>query len=159
MDAIFSDYLAEVNIAMRALEMMDKPELGYEQGFLSHLSWKNAAEVVAEKGIKLVHDGGALNPRGLCLAVKKLLEEKKLSHVKIAWVEGDNVTGLVQSGSKKFAHLDIPGQDSSMLKDKVISANGYIGFRGILAALNAGAQIVICGRCCDASPVMGLAAW
>lgn len=139
--------------------MTDHPELGYEQGFLKHLSWKNAAEEVVKRGIKLVHDGGALNPRGLFEATKKLFEDKGLHGVKIAWVEGDNVTELVKSGKTSFEHLDIKNLDSSTIKADILSANAYIGMRGILAALNAGAQIVICGRCCDASPVMGLAAW
>lgn len=158
-DAIFSDYLAEVNIAWRALEMESQPELGYEQGFLNHLNWKNAAEEVVKRGIKLVHDGGALNPRGLYEATRKLFEDKGFNDVKIAWVDGDNVTEAIKAGKESFQHLDIGDFNSADLETRVLSANAYIGMRGILAALDAGAQIVICGRCCDASPVMGLAAW
>lgn len=40
----------------------------------------------------------------------------------------------------------------------VVSANVYLGARGITQALQAGADIVICGRVSDASPVMA-AAW
>ncbi|OAL38849.1 hypothetical protein AYO20_02055 [Fonsecaea nubica] len=158
-DAIFSDYLAEVNIAWRALELVEKPELGYETAFLTHLNHKNAAEEVFKRGIKLVHDGGALNPRGLYEATKKLFADKGLGQVKIAWVEGDNVTGEVLEQKQSFAHLDIHGVETSLIKNKILSANAYIGMRGIIAALDAGAQIVICGRICDASPVMALAAW
>jgi hypothetical protein len=35
----------------------------------------------------------------------------------------------------------------------------YIGAWGIVAALNAGADIIICGRVTDASPVVGAATW
>ncbi|KAE8377931.1 hypothetical protein BDV26DRAFT_304669, partial [Aspergillus bertholletiae] len=164
LDAVFADYLAEVNIAWRALEKEEHPELGYEKGFLTHLSYKNAAEIIAQKGIKIVHDGGALNPYGLYKATKELLESKGLGDVKVAWVEGDNVTAEIQAAQKagttdQFPHLDIDGQNLSTLENRVVSANAYIGARGIVAALNAGAQIVISGRCCDASPVIGLASW
>ncbi|RSL74117.1 hypothetical protein CEP53_000441 [Fusarium sp. AF-6] len=158
-DAIYSDYLAEVNIAMRALEIREHPELGYETAFLTHLGWKTAAAEVVSRGIKVVHNGGALNPRGLYEATTKFLAGKGLTGVKIAWVDGDNVTELVQRKDESYQHLDIDDLDSAEIGKDVLSANAYIGMRGILAALNAGAQIVICGRCCDASPPMALAAW
>ena len=40
----------------------------------------------------------------------------------------------------------------------VVSANAYLGARGIVAGLRNGANIIICGRVADASPVIG-AAW
>ncbi|KAK6812553.1 hypothetical protein RU639_011740 [Aspergillus parasiticus] len=152
-----------VNIAWRALEE-ENPELGYEKGFLAHVNYMDAAEIIAQKGTKIVHDGGALNPYGLYMATKALLESKGRGDVKVAWVDGDNVTAEVQAAQKAgaaelFPHLDIDGRDLGALENRVVSANAYIGAKGIVAALSAGAQIVICGRCCDASPVIGLASW
>ncbi|KAL0577101.1 hypothetical protein V5O48_004893 [Marasmius crinis-equi] len=162
-DAICADYLAELNIPWRALEMIDNPELGYEKPALIQLGWMTAAEEIAKKGIKVVHDGGALNPYGLYKATKELLGSKGLGDVKVAWVEGDNVKEVVQaslkSDSETLPHLDIEGLDVKSGVKSVLTANAYIGMRGIVAALNEGAQIVICGRCCDASPLMGLSAW
>ncbi|KAL0578130.1 hypothetical protein V5O48_003873 [Marasmius crinis-equi] len=162
-DAIFADYLAEMNLGWRALEMIDHPELGYETSALTQIKWLTAAEEIAKKGIKVIHDGGALNPFGLYKAVKQYFQEKGLGHVKVAWVEGDNVTDLVNAELKSkestFPHLDVKGLDASSIKGKLLSANAYIGMRGIVTALRADAQIIICGRCCDASPLMALAAW
>jgi hypothetical protein len=39
-----------------------------------------------------------------------------------------------------------------------VSANAYLGARAIVAGLRSGADIIICGRVSDASPVIG-AAW
>ncbi|KAL0067107.1 hypothetical protein AAF712_005894 [Marasmius tenuissimus] len=162
-DAIFADYLAEMNLPWRALEMMEHPELGYEKPALIQLGWMTAAEEIARKGIKVVHDGGALNPYGLYKATKELLASKGLDDVKVAWVEGDNVKEFVQSNldsdSETLPHLDIEGSNVKASVKNILTANAYIGMRGIVSALNEGAQIVICGRCCDASPLMGLAAW
>ncbi|KAF5380736.1 hypothetical protein D9757_007157 [Collybiopsis confluens] len=171
-DAIFSDYLAEVNIPWRALEMKEHPELGYEQSPLIQLRWANAAEELAARGIRWVHDGGALNPYGLYEEIKKYLNSKGLlDKIKLAWVEGDNVMKQIKTNltsgnaqGKVYPHLDIPGQTlNDELKhsnlEQIVSANAYVGMRGILAALHDGAQVIVCGRICDASPVMALGAW
>ncbi|KAG7097618.1 hypothetical protein E1B28_004951 [Marasmius oreades] len=63
------------------------------------------------------------------------------------------------SDTAMFPHLDIKGLDIRSIEGKLLSANAYIGMGGIIAALNEGAQVIICGRCCDASPLMALAAW
>ncbi|KAF2735578.1 DUF1446-domain-containing protein [Polyplosphaeria fusca] len=163
-DAITADYLAEFNIAWKAIELASNPTLGYEPNFLDQLAWQDgaAAKLLARRKIKVVHDGGALNPEGLARKVdeyfKSLGDECK--GVKVAWVEGDNVTELVKEGRLgKLMHLDQKGVELGELRHKILAANVYTGMTGIIAALEAGADIVICGRCCDASPVMGLAAW
>ena len=42
---------------------------------------------------------------------------------------------------------------------KILFAQAYLGGRGIKKALQSGADIVLCGRVADASPVIGSAAW
>lgn len=41
----------------------------------------------------------------------------------------------------------------------VVSANAYLGYRAIKKGLDTGADIIICGRVADSSPVIGAAAW
>ncbi|KAH8905661.1 DUF1446-domain-containing protein [Coniochaeta sp. PMI_546] len=162
-DAITADYLAEFNLAWRAIDLQTNPELGFEANFLEQLAWNggDAARVLVKNKIKVVHDGGGLNPKSLAMATDKYLKSLGLNGVRIAWVAGDNVTEQVRNN--KFGHinhLDRPGlylQDSDM--KSMLTANVYIGQAGIIQALQEGADIVICGRCCDASPVMGLASW
>ena len=141
--------------------MIDHPELGYEPHFLEQLAWKDgaAARLLSEKGIKVVHDGGALNPRGLAEKVQKYLQSQNISNLKVAWVSGDDLTAQVQQGKTSYKHLDVAGLEQRGDDIKILAANAYTGQSGIIAALEAGADIVICGRCCDASPVMGLAFW
>lgn len=82
--------------------------------------------------------------------------------MKVAYVEGDNLLPRMDELRKKgetFYHLE----DDSRLLDswhlQPASANAYVGAKGIYQALCAGADIVIAGRCTDASPVIAAAAW
>ena len=162
-DAITGDYLAEFNIAWKAIEQktQDTELAGYEPGFLDQLAFHDgdAARLLVEKRVKVVINGGALNPRGLALRVEQYLSSLKLPGFKIAWVEGDDLTASLKDGSLgPLKHLD---QDRFFAaeQDEILSANAYTGQEGILLALQQGADIVICGRCTDDSPVMGLASW
>lgn len=161
-DAITADYLAEFNIAWKAIELQTQPDRGYEPNFLEQLAWNNGAgaRAVAERGVKVVHDGGALNPRGLAEKVDEYFKLLGIRGVKVAWVEGDNVTELVKTGRLgQVDHLDVEGTAFAADGQDILAANVYTGQRGIVKALDLGADIVICGRCCDASPVMALASW
>ncbi|RBQ91341.1 hypothetical protein VDGD_02115 [Verticillium dahliae] len=161
-DAITADYLAEFNIAWKAIELQTDPTLGYEPNFLEQIAWHNgdAARLVAEKRIKIVHDGGALNPRGLVEKTDAYLQSIGIHNLKVAWVSGDDVTEKVRNGAfGRIPHLDQPGVQLRLENEKLLAANVYTGYAGIVRALAEGADIVICGRCTDASPVMGLAAW
>jgi hypothetical protein len=162
-DAITADYLAEFNIAWKAIELQTQPHLGYEPNFLDQIAWNNgdAARLVAQNRIKVVHNGGALNPRGLALKVDDYFKSLDLREVKIAWVSGDDVTSQVRAGEfgPDLVHLDREGVTLGSSRDDILAANAYTGQAGIVCALAAGADIIICGRCTDASPVMGLAYW
>lgn len=152
--------LTSQNLATRALELRKCPDLGYEQSFLHHL--RIAAPAIKQTRPKILTNAGALNPRGLAEKVARLLRDEGLSDLKVAYVEGDNIIDRLdelRAAGEDLHHLE----DSSRRLDswplKPASANAYVGARGIVAALRAGADIVISGRCTDASPVIGAAAW
>ncbi|KAM0426387.1 hypothetical protein ACHAPT_008433 [Fusarium lateritium] len=158
-DVITGDWLSEMNIAWNAIVKQKNPELGYEGGFLDQLE-VNLDEIV-KQGIKVVTNAGALNTQSLTRQVRKLCQSKGYGDVKVAAVLGDDVSGAIKDAKDLdgFIHLD---HEQNKLKDwelEPFCGAAYIGCRGIVEALNSGAQIVICGRCTDASPVMGAAAW
>lgn len=106
-----------------------------------------------------MHDGGALNPQGLAAKVVEYLQQCGITSLKVAWVSGDDVTQHMRDSKLSYSHLDIEGLSMAGDNDLILAANAYAGQKGIIAALEAGADIVICGRVCDASPVMALASW
>ncbi|CAF3797181.1 unnamed protein product [Adineta steineri] len=168
-DALTGDYLAELTIAANAA--------AYHAG--KHPGWEKTAEdgllqtleIIANKNIKVVINGGALNPSGLAQKIAASVMEKQLN-LKIAYITGDDVLSSVEKYlDPKYGlkHLDGDNNNVEFVKDtdtfladpnrQIVTANAYLGSRGIQAALKANADIIICGRVADASPVIGLAAW
>lgn len=90
------------------------------------------------------------------------MAKKKGLDLCIAWVEGDVVLDQVQTalkeGSNDFVNF-ITGQKLKDWPFKPLFAQCYLGGMGIATAFKEGADIVICGRVADASPVIGAAAW
>ena len=94
----------------------------------------------------------------------------------VAFVDGDNLMPKVRSlmsndaGRSPLRHLDdgnanvtLAMDTLSFLDDRdnmpIIAANAYLGYRAVKRGLDEGADIIICGRVADASPVIGAAAW
>ena len=158
-----------MNLADHAEKMATGQHDGWEP-----TGWDGIQQTIPllnEKRIKLCINAGALNPRGLAHKTQALVLLQGYD-LRVAYVSGDNLLEEVRSGLEANgqlpAHLDSENsgvtlaQSATALLDTkgkpIVSANAYLGARGILAALEADADIIICGRVADASPVIG-AAW
>lgn len=158
-DVIVGDWLSEMNIAWNAIAKDNDPSQGYEPGFLKQLT--ESIDLITEKGIKVVTNAGALNTRALAVKVQEMCHSRGHKDVVIAMALGDDISHIVTDPEKRksLLHLD---HSEWALKDwhlEPYCGVAYIGAWGIVEALNAGADIVICGRVTDASPVIGAAAW
>lgn len=145
-----------------------------------HDGWEETAwlglemsiEELAKRRVKVVINGGCLNPAGLAAKVANLVFERKLQ-LKVAYVTGDDLLptlgpDLAALGDRLPPHLDsvcpdvkVPDESlrfKNLQSVPLVSANAYLGARAIVTGLRAGADIIICGRVSDASPVIG-AAW
>lgn len=169
-DFITGDYLAEMNLAENA----EKVAAGQHDGW-EPTAWDGIAttiDVLNERRIKVIINGGALNPAGLAKKTQALVTERGYD-LKVAYVYGDDVMqevkGALGKTGKLPQHLDGENEDVSLMEHAtdlldtkgkpIVSAHVYLGARGILKALELGADIVICGRVADASPVIGAAWW
>ena len=152
------DYLAELTMAILFQKKLKAPETGYVPTFL-----KQIEEIMGEcleKNIRVVSNAGGLNPAGMAQALAAMAERLGLTP-RIAYVEGDDLMPRLadlQAAGEPFVHIDkgIGLADAGALP---ISANAYLGGWGIVAALERGADIVVCGRAADAAVVAGPAAW
>ncbi len=80
---------------------------------------------------------------------------------RVAWIEGDDLSGRVDgliAAGHPLVNLDT-GQSLADAGVKPVTASAYLGGWGITEALAAGADVVICPRVTDASLVTGPAAW
>jgi hypothetical protein len=149
LDYITMDYLAEVSMSILARQRDKNPSLGYPQDLLNELKllipfWKKGLK------FKLVTNGGGLNPVGCAKAAAEILQGLPL---KIGVVYGDDVFSLVKPG-EDFNHLET-GESIVAIQNTIVTANAYFGAKGIVEALEQGADIVITGRTADPSLIVG----
>jgi hypothetical protein len=161
-DFITGDYLAEVNIAENAQAHAAGQHPGWEQTCWDGL--EQTVDLLAEKRIKVVVNGGAHNPKGLAEKVQELVSSKGL-RLKVAYVYGDDLFQEMKDIKAKGLppHLDSDNSEVSyashtldlleMENKPIVSANAYLGAREIVKGLEGGADIIITGRVADASPV------
>ena len=157
-DVLTGDYLAELTLMILLKDRLRDPSLGYARTFLRQL--EEIARTCLERGIKIVVNAGGLNPAG-CAAAARALYARLGLHAVVAHIEGDDLLpklAELQARGEKLIHMD-KGIPLATLEAPVLSANAYLGGFGIAAALERGADLVICPRVTDASLVVGPAAW
>jgi Acyclic terpene utilisation family protein AtuA len=112
-------------------------------------------------GIKVAVNAGASDTKALADRVLRIIEGKGLK-LKVSYITGDDVFPEVQkhldNKSSIFENIDT-GEKLADWKFKPIAAQAYLGGLGIAKALALGADIVLCGRVSDASPVIGASYW
>ncbi|KAK4867967.1 hypothetical protein LT330_007626 [Penicillium expansum] len=158
-DVLVGDWMSEANMTFNATKHKKGQGIAYEKTFISAL--EDVLPEIAEYGIKIAANAGSSDTKGLYDALLALVKEKNLP-LNIAWVEGDQVLPAVleaEAGKTfDFRHL-CTNQRLSEWKHEAISAQAYLGGLGIAEAFKQGANIVVCGRVSDASPVIGSAVW
>jgi len=157
-DVLTGDYLAELTMLILWKARQKDPDAGYARSVLAQL--EPVLGTCLDRGIKIVNNAGGLNPSGLARELAELARRLGL-HPKIAYVTGDDLLPRLkelQAAGHALANLDT-GQPLADAGGQPVTANAYLGGWGITAALDAGADIVICPRVTDASLVTGPAAW
>ena len=149
-DYLVFDYLAETTMAILAAARARKPEMGYATDFVD-VAMKTVLPEVMRRGIKVVANAGGINPKACAAALRALAESQGLQP-RIAVVEGDDVSSLM-SQLRSLKSKDMFTGDP--LPENVLSASAYLGALPVARALDAGADIVITGRCVDSATTLG----
>jgi Acyclic terpene utilisation family protein AtuA len=157
-DVLTGDYLAELTMLILWRSRGRDPAKGYATSFLRQM--EECLGLAVERGVKVVANAGGLNPAGLAAELRALAGRLGVP-VRVAHVEGDGLLGRLpelQAAGEALAHLDT-GLPLAAAGVAPVTANAYLGAWGIVSALDAGADVVVCGRVTDASLVVGPAAW
>jgi hypothetical protein len=150
-DAVMLDYLAEVTMSILRRKLERNPAQGYATDFITAL--EPALDTVAARGIQVLTNAGGMNPRACAESVLQLCRSQGVRGMRVGVIEGDDLfdglDGLSEAGVS-LENLDT-GEPFAGIRDRVLSANAYLGAAPIVQALCAGAQIVITGRCTDSA--------
>ena len=143
-DYLILDYLAEVTMSILQKQKEGDPKLGYARDFPPLMG--RVARLLKERGVKVVANAGGVNPAACAEEVRRLAPG-----LKVAVVLGDDVYGRI--GEFLDAGVEMRSMDTgeplSTIRDRILSANAYIGAFPLAEALATGADVVIAGRCTD----------
>src|SRR5438105_7489755 len=141
LDYLTLEYLAELTMSILALQKAKDPSAGFASDFLDVLG-RLAPILKDQPKLKIVTNAGGMNPHACATAAKGVLAKAGLAARRIAVVSGDDLMprlGELFAGGHTLNHLD-NGTPLADIRDKVVSANAYLGARPIEEALKKGAD-------------------
>lgn len=151
LDYLTLDYLAEVSLSIMAIQREKDSNAGYAKDFIETLKmlvpfWQSGSKV------KIVTNAGGLNPLACAKACRQILEAEGCSTMKIGVVDGDDVLEILKNNESNplLKNLD-SGESLETVKERLVTANAYLGAAPLVALLKNGADIVITGRVADPS--------
>ncbi|MDQ5986578.1 MAG: hypothetical protein CSYNP_02308 [Syntrophus sp. SKADARSKE-3] len=143
-DYLVFECLAERTIAIAQHEKMKDPKSGFDSLLGERMKaclpecWKNK--------VKIITNMGAANPIAGAGKIKETAIKLGMKGLKIAAVTGDDVLDIIKEGNYL---IEETMERSSAIKDKMVSANAYMGAQCVVEALKNGADVVITGRVAD----------
>ena len=154
-DYLMLDYLAEVTMSILQKQKERDPRMGYARDFIGAM--ESVFPAVAERGVKVIANAGGVNP----VACAEALLEAASKHgvrgkIRIGVVTGDDILARLDelmSAGHELKNMDT-GAPLSTIRERVMSANAYIGSDPIVEALALSANVVVIGRSTDTALTM-----
>jgi hypothetical protein len=154
-DYLMLDYLAEVTMSILQKQKERDPKMGYARDFIGAMESVLAA--VTDRGVKVIANAGGVNPVACAEAVLEVARAKGAAgKLKIGVVTGDDLLPRLDellANGHALTHMET-GEPLSTVRDRVLSANAYIGSTPIVEALARGANVVVTGRSTDTALTM-----
>lgn len=148
-DYLVMDYLAEVTMSILQKQKIKNPEYGYARDIPPLM--ERLLPIMKEKGFKVITNGGGVNPIACKDAIFEVAKKLGINDLKIGIVMGDDILDRIDELVEKGIELNNmeSGESVKTVKDKLLSANVYLGAAGVVEALKQGADIVMTGRVTD----------
>ena len=155
-DYLMMDYLAEVTMSILQKQKSRDAKRGYATDFVTQM--ERILPTIVERGIKVTANAGGVNPRACANAVADVARKLGLGgKLTIGIVTGDDLLGRLDgllARGHTLKNLDT-GRPLHDVRDRVVSANAYLGAAPVVEALHRGAQVVITGRVTDTGLTLG----
>ena len=145
------DYLAEVTMSILAAQRAKDAKAGYALDFVQ-IMMREALPTLRERGIRVVANAGGVNPLACRDALLALAAELGLA-LKVGVVVGDDL-GAMAAEFRAAGTTEM--YSGAAFPQRVASINAYLGALPIAAALDAGCDVVITGRCVDSALTLGV---
>lgn len=149
-DYLMLDYLAEVTMSIMQKQRSRDPNAGYARDFVSLM--REILPDCVGRNIKVISNAGGVNVEGCAESIRQVATETGLGgKVRIGVITGDDILGRLDEFAAQGIEISNmeTGEPLSAIRDKVQSANVYLGAGPIVEALKKGAQIVVGGRLTD----------
>jgi len=157
LDFIVLECLGERTVAFAHRDRMLDPSRGYNA--LLERRMRALLPLCAENRTVLITNMGAANPRAAAASTLAIARGLGLGGLKIACIEGDDVTDRV---GPEHPLMDEPGKVGDIGR-RIVGMNAYLGADAVLPALAARADVIIGGRLADPSmflaPLMHRFGW
>jgi hypothetical protein len=156
LDYLTLEYLAELTMSILAIQKQRNPQAGFATDFLDVLE-RLVPFLRDQPRLKIVTNAGGMNPAACATKARAILTRAGLTDRKIGVVGGDDLMPRLDEllyAGHPLANLDT-GEPLTGIRERVVSANAYLGAQPIAEALRRGASVVITGRVADASLTVG----
>ncbi|MFT5445380.1 MAG: hypothetical protein ACI9DC_000540 [Gammaproteobacteria bacterium] len=144
LDALVFECVGERTLAFGHRDRMQDPQRGYNP--LLERRFRAVLEPCMRAGTVIITNMGVANPRAAAQRTVEVARELGLNGLKVAAIEGDDVTALMTPDTPLWEGMTIAGSGR-----KLVAANAYLGADPMVSALQQGAQVIITGRVADPS--------
>lgn len=147
-DYLVMDYLAEVTMSIMQKQKLRNPETGYARDFVEVVT--ELLPDIREKGFRIISNAGGVNPAACAEAILANARQRGIA-VKVAVVTGDDLLDQLDdllADGVELKHMET-GAPLADVRQRVVSANAYLGAEPIVEALKMGADVVVTGRTTD----------
>jgi hypothetical protein len=154
-DYLMLDYLAEVTMSILQKQKERDPKLGYARDFVGAI--ESVLPAIAKRGVRVIANAGGVNPPACAEAIRGVADRGGVrDKVRVGVVTGDDLLPRLDellAAGHELRNMDT-GEALDTVRDRVLSANAYVGSVPIVEALDRGANVVITGRSTDTALTM-----
>ncbi len=155
-DYLMMDYLAEVTMSIMQKQRARDPQGGYARDFIPLM--ERLWPAIVERNICVVTNAGGVNPAGCAEALTEAGRRAGVAgRGRIARVEGDDILDrldALMADGHELRNMET-GEPLAAIRDRVQSANVYIGAAPIVEALGHRPHVIVTGRSTDTALTYG----